>query len=351
MYKAVFTLILFTCFISNAQERFFYTNKAYGSEATFNPITLIINGGYDITQLYQISDKLFDHDYKALTHSVFSSLGHPFYTMNRYGWNHLTRTELLPLSFVRNKMQWLPNYQNHLLGGGMLFTKTREWYEVHGYPVPWILSSVTLMTQHLLNEIMETGPGEEYSADEVIDIYVFDLGGIILFSFDNVNRFFSHTLNFADWSLQATYMFPDGRIHGGQNFAMKWKLPFSDDYALFYRYGLGGNFGLSRKMNQEDYLSFGIGFRTKHLVDLSTTLREKTIETEWQAGFFYDRNNSLLWSVNFSGIDDYFICMDLYPGILKIGDFSPGFWTILGRNGNFQCGLTTTFIINFGYAN
>jgi len=216
MHKMAIILTIFFFSLAPAQERYFYTGKPYGSEATFNPFTMIINGGFDICQLNQISDRLSDHHFGQLANVVLTSIGSPFYTMNKYGWGYLTRTELLPLSFTRNKMQWIPNYQNHLIGGGMLYTKTKEWYDMHGFPVPWLLSSITVMSQHFLNEVMESGPGEEYSADEVIDLYIFDLGGIALFSFDNVNEFFSHTLNFADWSSQATYLFPDGRIHGGQ---------------------------------------------------------------------------------------------------------------------------------------
>lgn len=344
-------LILVLSSVLFPQQRYFYTNKPYGSESLYNPLTLFINGGYDICQLHSISDKLSDHDYPVLINTVLKSIGSPLYSISRYGWNHIIRTELLPLSFTRNKMQWVPNLQNHLLGGGLEYSITREWYEEHGYPVPWLLSSVTVMGQHFMNEIMETGPGEEYSADEVIDLYIFDIGGIVLFSFDNINEFFSKTLNYSDWSLQATYLMPDGRIHAGQYFSMKWKIPMLDNYSVFYRYGLGGNFGLSYKVNDEDNLSVGVGFRTKHLVSINPELREKSIETAWQWGAFYDRNNSLMASLVMSGIDEDFLSMDVYPGIIKIGDFSPGVWSMIGRNGKFQMGISTRYVFSIGYSN
>ena len=34
-----------------AQERYFYFDRPYGSEAMFNPISLALNTGYDILQL------------------------------------------------------------------------------------------------------------------------------------------------------------------------------------------------------------------------------------------------------------------------------------------------------------
>jgi hypothetical protein len=83
-------------------------------------------------------------------------------------------------------------------------------------------------------------------------------------------------------------------------------------------------------MNMEDNLSVGLGFKTKHLVDLNNAFRERTIETSWLGGVFYDRNNSLLASVVLSGIKEYFCSIDVYPGIIKFDHFSPGVWTVIG---------------------
>jgi hypothetical protein len=333
-----------------AQEKnFFYTGKPYGSEALFNPITLFINGSFDVTQLQLISNRIGDQEYDKTFHIVMRSLGHPFENIKHYGWNLFLRTEFFPISFKKQEMQWIPNYQQHLIGGGMLFTAMKEWYIAHNVPLPWVCSFITLMTHHLLNEMLESGPNEVWSVDEVSDIYVFDLGGIVLFSFDSINEFFSKKLNLSDWSLQATITFPYGRVNAGQYFSMKWKLPFSDTYSLFYRYGMGGVAGLSEKLESGDNLSVGIGFRSKHLVDLSKNARQRTIETSWQAGVYYDRNNSLLASITLSGVKEYFASIDIYPGIINIGGFSPGLWTVIGRNGDSVFGITTRYVLSFGY--
>lgn len=105
----------------------------------------------------------------------------------------------MPLKCDKGNMQWIPNYQQHLIGGGMLYTTKKEWSAKNNLPAPWLFSSVTLMTQHLLNEIYETGDYEGWCVDEVSDIYISDLGGIILFSFDSINEFFSKELNLFDW--------------------------------------------------------------------------------------------------------------------------------------------------------
>ena len=87
---------------------------------------------------------------------------------------------------------------------------------------------------------------------------------------------------------------------------------FWEDYSLFYRYGMGALYGLSRKMDTTDNFSVGLGFKTKHLVDIDPKFRERTIETSWYAGMFYDRNNSLLASLVMSGLREQFIMADVY---------------------------------------
>lgn len=344
----ILILLLSTC--TFAQEKnYFYTGKPYGSESLFNPVSLFINGSYDVTQLQSVSNRIGDQDYANTFHIVMRSLGHPFLNIKHYGWNLFLRTEFLPLSFKKEEMQWIPNYQQHLIGGGMLYTAMKEWYKMRDFPVPWLFSAVTLMAHHILNEMLESGPNEVWSVDEVSDIYVFDLGGIVLFSFDSVNEFFSKELNLSDWSLQATITLPYGRVNAGQYFSMKWKLPFSERYSLFYRYGMGGVAGISKKLDSGDNLSFGVGFRSKHLVDVTKTVRQRTIETSWQAGVYLDRNNSLLASITLSGVKEYFASIDIYPGIICIGNFSPGLWTIIGRNSSSVFGITTKYVFSIGY--
>ena len=113
----------------------------------------------------------------------------------------------------------------------------------------------------------------------------------------------------------------------------------------------GALLGFSKKMDSEDNLSVGLGFKTKHLVDLNNAFRERTIETGWLGGVFYDRNNSLLASVVLSGIKEYFCSIDVYPGIIKFDRFSPGVWTVIGLNGNLTFGVATKYLIGVGYTN
>lgn len=348
IYQFTLLFSLFCAPFITSQQNYFYTGKPYGSEALFNPLTMIFNGGYDVSQLQLVSNRIGDHRYAEMSRTVFRNLGDPFTAINKYGWKRFLRTEFLPISYTKDNMQWVPNYQQHLIGGGMLYRAMTEWYEMQGFAAPAVWSFATVMTQHLFNEIMETGPAEGYSVDEVSDIYIFDLGGIVLFSFENVNEFFAEELNLADWSLQASVTYPHGRVNAGQYFSMKWELPFWQNHAFFYRYGMGALIGISTKMNSEEWLSVGAGFKSKHLVDLASDVRYRTINTSWHFGVFYDRNNSLLASAVFSGVKEYFCMLDVYPGVIASGSFSPGIWCIAGRDGSFLLGLTTRYAIGIG---
>ncbi len=344
----MFLLLLQASALTQEKERFFYTNKPYGSEALFNPLTLMVNGGYDVTQLQMVSNRVDQLEYAKMFHIVGRNLSSPIKAINNYGWGKFLRGEFLPLSFRKDEMQWIPNYQQHLIGSGMQYTMMREWYEEQNVPYAPLLSGITLMAQHYFNEMIETGVDERWSVDEISDIYIFDLGGILLFQSDAVNRFFARELNLADWSLQASVTAPEWRVNAGQYFSVKWKLPFSEDYSFFYRYGMGALFGLSEKLENGDNLSYGVGFKSKHLIEVLSDVRQRTISTSWHAGVFWDRNNSLLASFVMSGVKEFFIMADVYPGVLKYGNISPGIWTIVGRNGDVLVGLSSKWLIGLG---
>jgi hypothetical protein len=334
------------------QERYFYTNKPYGSEALFNPISLIINGGFDICQLQNYSDKLGNQPYNRQLKNVWKNLTHPSESISIYGWHKFLRSEIFPITFKMDEMNWLPNYSLHLVGGGMMFAKMEEWYAEHKYPLPGLLSSITLMSHHMLNEVIENGTNRGWSVDEIADIYVFDIGGIILFSSPAVKEFFNKELNLSDWSLQATVTIPNGRIHAGQYFAIKWKLPSSNDWSLFSRFGLSPLIGLSKKINTTDNLSMGIGPKQDYLVEVDKNYRQRTIDKLfWHGGIFYDRNNSLLASLIISNTREQSCTLDIYPGIIKFNNFSPGIWTAIGCNGHVSFGLSTSYVLGLGCTN
>ena len=95
------------------------------------------------------------------------------------------------------------------------------------------------------------------------------------------------------------------------------------------------------KLTTRKTISFGGGFIGKKLVDLESDKNIKTVELAWSTGIFYDRNNSLMASLKLSDHIDYQVVLNVYPGIIKIGNFSPGIWTAIDKTGKYMIGVST----------
>lgn len=333
-----------------SQKQFFYQGKDFGSESLYNPISLILNGSFDIIQLQNYSRNLEEIHYKEGTKNVFNNLGNPFHAIKNYGWNKFITDELFPVHLTKKGAQWWPNYQLHLIGGGMTYIAMKEWYEYNKFPSPVLMSLSTMAVYHLLNEIVENDSYIGNNVDPIADIYFFDAGGIILFSFKSVQRFFSEKLNLSDWSLQPSFLINDLSLqNNGQYFSIKWKLPFSNTLHFFYYFGMNGLIGISYKFKDEKFLSFGAGLRNKELIVVDEKTDKKTAELTWNFGIFYDIQNSLMSSLSISGLTDYIIDLNIYPGLIKIGPVSPGLWCVVKSNGQLLFGISTMWTPGLGF--
>ena len=97
-------------------------------------------------------------------------------------------------------------------------------------------------------------------------------------------------------------------------------------------------------MKDETSFSFGAGLRAKNRYVIDPKTNQQTLDLVWNAGFFYDKENSLLTSLFISGLTDYTVDLNIYPGLLRIKDFSPGMWFVVRKNGNMIWGITTSYI-------
>ena len=62
-----------------------------------------------------------------------------------YGLSRWARHELFPPSLPRSRGgQWVPNYQYHLIGSGMVSAQMTEWFAQHGVAHPVFWSAVTM---------------------------------------------------------------------------------------------------------------------------------------------------------------------------------------------------------------
>ena len=331
-----------------SSDAYYYTGKKYGSEAMFNPLNVILNNGYDIIQLVNKPRTIFDYPYEHAIKNVWKSITHPKKTISDYGVKKFITTELFPLSFDITGIQWWPNYNVHLIGGGMTYRMLIDWYEYHNYPQPKLLSIATVGFFHYLNEVTENGLYENYNGDAVADLLFFDIAGVILFNSDKVARFFSEKLNLSDWSLQPSFRMSDKSLqNNGQYFTIKWQLPFSESWQLFYTFGMDGLLGLSNKIDEERTISIGAGFIGRELIDIDEEKNIKTVKLAWSTGIFYDKNNSLMASLKISDHIDYQAVINIYPGIIKLGNFSPGLWTAIDKTGKYMVGVSTIWTPGF----
>ena len=334
---------------SVAQEKkyYFFHPFSYGSESTFNPVSLIANGGFDELQSYWRSSSLSDISWENGSKNVWYNIIAPLPQINKYGWNDFVFHEIIPRSFNMNDAQYFPNYTLHLIGGGMQYRKIEEWFDYNKYPLPEVWAIITTMGYHYINEILENGDWRGPNTDPIADLLIFDPLGIVLFSFDDVCRFFSSEVNLNDWNNQPAFSFgPLGLQNTGQNFVIKYPLTASGKTSLLYHFGAFGELGLSFKTNQEDAISFGVGMTSNNVKTSLNSNGEPrfTITTGPRAGIYWDRNNSLMVSLVASDNFHSLVLMNIYPGVFSSKSFSPGFFLLAGNGGTFTIGITASFL-------
>jgi len=332
-----------------AQKKYFYTGKDYGSEAVFNPISSIINGGFDIFQVQRNRD-LRSVTFAAGFNNVMRNIKDPLTPVHNYGaWNFI-KDQIIPFSIDKNDAQYWPNYTLHLIGGGRTYAAMTEWYEYHNVPVPVVFSLLTISAYHIINETVENESYEGDNVDPIADIYLFDIGGVVLFSFDGVKKFFAEDLNLSDWSLQPCFSIRNRELHNvGQYFSIKWKIPFLEKWHLFYYFGTNGVGGLSYRYDSGYALSAGIGFSGTELFTIDEKTNKKGLNLDLNAGVFYDKDNSLLASFVYTRKSDYKLNLNIYPGVIKFSAFSPGFFIAYGMHKQIIWGITAAWM-PFGLA-
>ena len=325
-------------------EPYFYRGHTYGSEAVINPLTTVINGGFGILQISNRSNDLSTVDFGAGLRNVTWNLSHPFRTIDQYGWGNFLSREVIPGSVKIKSSQFYPNYYNHLIGGGFTWRAFGDWFRFHGYPYPRLWATTFWMGYHLLNEVVENNAYDGPNVDPIADIYLFNTAGLLLFSSDRVARFFAHTLNLRDWSFMPAYdPWRNSIENNGQNFMARVRIPGADRLSLMYHWGVHGMYGLSYHRADGNTLSLSGGLVVKDLVetDNDTGVRELTATLVWTGGGFWDRDGSLLASLILSGTKGYRGRLNVYPGVVRLGRFSPALSATLLKNNAVVLGLTT----------
>src|SRR4051812_2964082 len=118
--------------------RRFYTGKEYGSESVFNPLTHVLNEGFDVLSISSADRHILTKPYGTDFRNVASSLLHAPDALREYGWRNVLTAEIVPTSLNRTRTsgKWISNYELHMFGSGMVSHRMTDWYDLHGYEYP-----------------------------------------------------------------------------------------------------------------------------------------------------------------------------------------------------------------------
>lgn len=348
IHVLLFFLTFASCVNGQGKSYYFFRPYDYGSDALFNPVSLLANGGFDSFQILNDRQPTWREVYwnNAAT-NIWRSSTSPLPIISSFGWSRFIRQEVFPTSFNMDDAQYVPNYVLHLIGGGMEFRKISEWYDYQGFPVPYIFGAATRIAYEFINETAENGPNLYPNEDCLPDMLIFQPLGIVLFSFDGAAEFFSSTLNFNDWSQPVSLTFaPFAVRNAGQNFVMKLAFNESRSKSLFFHFGDFAIIGLSSKINSEDAISFGAGLAStgKKELPVQNGVPSNTVLVGGMAGIYYDRNNSLLASAVYSQVQNNIFRINLYPGIIPGAVWSPGLFLTLAHDGVLTAGITARIL-------
>lgn len=339
-------LVLFILLISwnqvSAQYGYFYDGKDYGSESALSPINQILNGSFDMLQTVNYTNRINDLKLEKGFKSVFNSLVYPIKAINIIGWKKFVDSELVPFGFTKTNSQWLPNYGLHLFGGGMEYARMTDYYKYHGLSNPRIWATLTSLTEQFINEAVEAQGSTKLRYSITADFYFFNIPGIILFSFEPVQRFFSEKIIIRSWLGQASLAPQDFSLRNtGQYYSIKIKPKFAGNFSYLYYMGAGWLNGVGYEHNELTY-SLTAGIKTEEVIVIDEKTDQEFIKATPSAGFFIDKNNSLLFSLVVATHKDYKenIKLDLYPGVLKINKVSFGLWASFSFKSQSYIGLT-----------
>ncbi|MFH1851294.1 MAG: hypothetical protein ABIA75_03025 [Candidatus Neomarinimicrobiota bacterium] len=332
-YLMIFLMLLSTC---RARSDYYYYHPGadYGTELLFNPVTLLLNGSFDILRNGARTKDITAIDYRAGYENVIANISDPLNRIRRYGVEEFIAHEIFPVRGSDfNYIQYWPNYATHVFGNGMQYVKAAEWYDFHGFDKPYLLSGITTTAYQFLNEVVEHSSRATLNVDPIADLLIFNPVGLALFSLPATRRFFSETTQLLDWSLQPMLAPATGFLeNAGQQYALKYPLPGSARVKGFVFWGIQGMVGASLARPDGEALSLAAGV-------IVNNLREKRLNRvafmaphlDGAIGLFHDRNNSLLYSVIISGPRLPNCRVNIFPGIIRTRWGSPGIYCGFGQ--------------------
>jgi hypothetical protein len=333
---------------------YFYRNRP-GSDQYLGPLDVLLNKGFNLAQAENRDRRIFRARY-GVRH-VRNSLLHPFASIgNTGGWSNFLQEQILPVEAAKwirsgfdwdaaDNMTWYPNYFGHFVEGGITSRGLAEKLRAQGVPAAGVVAGATTMAAAMLNEMYTHPDLVEGTGGTVADLYVFDLGGVILFSLDPVARFFSETLHAAVWPSQASLTLPDLELaNNANNLVFKIPIPWVDRASLFVRTAVGSHVGPTLHFDGGYDLSVGIGADTSRQ-NIDPLTGGETVDLRLSSSVYLDRDGSVLAALYVSAVDHRLIALNVFPGVLH-RDF--GGWINVSQDGALAFGLTHRLALGLG---
>jgi hypothetical protein len=333
--------------------RKFYKGLTFGSEAQFNPLTEILNEGFDMLRIENSERRLGYLNYGQAATNVWRSISHPDGAIRNYGgfWE-MAKREILPLSLKPNHGQWLPNYTVHMLGSGMISARMTEWYEAHDVPAPFAFSFATMYAAHFINEAVEDKGrvGRPLNVDPIADLYLFDLAGILLYRTERMRRLMNNDIvELTNWAGQPAINAPEGTLENTtQEFVIRAKLPRTDMWRALIGFGVSSVAGVSYGKRDGVAVSLAGGADVVRNPIVDTLTDRRTVIPKPYGGVFVDRQGSLLFSMMLRDSKEVVGIMNLYPGVIDVKGYTTGLWAQLLRDGSWRFGIVPTWGLGLG---
>lgn len=322
----------------------YYRDSGIGSEAQWNPVSVIANHGFDQLRTSPRND-FTRFPYGASFSAVLRSVARPDQSIRRYGTQEWLRNEVFPLSLRSGGGgQWYPNYTLHLFGSGVTYSKLQDWYVAHGVTShPRLFAGATTYAYHLVVEAVENGPTADKGVDALTDLLIFDSASILLWNQSWMRHLFGQTLEVNDWLGQASAGFSGRTIENASSMiVVRAPLPRTDDWRVMVTHGYAFMVGVSRRLGRDTWVTLGSGADAPATPVIDSTTGKKTATLESNAGLFIDRDGSLIASLVTRGGSNNGLTLNVYP-IFSVGPVRPGFWIQQDRNGGFRFGMSSLF--------
>lgn len=325
-----------------------YRGVPYGSQATFSPLTMLMNVGFEDFLAAGSDRRLGAFPFRRAAGATWDGVVHPIQAIERYGgWGPWIRSEILPIEFSLSA-GWVPNYATHLVSGSLQTRMLSEWYRAHQVPLPRVMGSLTFLAASFLHESVQYPHATKGSATSVSDLYVFDLSASVLGHVGGMVPFLARRVDAANWAPLVSIVHPEGVVTNlGDYWIYKIPLPRTSRTRLFARVGYGTQFGVSRAMGDGLAVSMAFGEETDQRVIDAVTLDERVtiVHSVWAS---IDRNNSLLMSVGLSGRREDRVTVNVYPGVMRGRAAGFGLWLVADANGRTRAGVAHRSALGMG---